>query len=433
MVDISVIVPVYNVEQYLRVCLESLVHQTHPNIEIIIVNDASPDHSDEIMLEYGDKYHNIKNIFLKENLCLGGARNQGVLAATGKYIMFIDSDDSIDLNYCEKLMEVANQEDSDVVYASYKIVNESGEVSRERYMYPTEFAGQITENIRRGVINKGAYAWGKLFRRSLWLEHQIAFPEHLKYEDAPTIPLFFLYANRASFVDDIYYYYLKRSSSITGQKNVSYPMDAQTTAKLFVTRMKERNLYDAYQEEIEHFVTERYYSVFIKRCLTMFDTIPCDMIEETKENMMTMYPQYTRNKYIGMFVAEDLLRMKMCEISVSAVIEWEQKYKAVMTKDHSLEASIYYDTYKEKESYIGQIVSGQKRVTLYGQSAKKEALKRALQDMYMDVNINEDMEQVLPEEKIIVVNPGSCIGLKSFRQSNTIINFEDFIHGYIEY
>lgn len=102
-IEVSIIVPVYNVEKYLNRCIESLLNQTYKNIEIILVNDASPDNSIAIMKEYEKKYPDIiKCIYLTKNVRQGGARNRGLKIAKGKFICFVDSDDWVDSDYIIK-------------------------------------------------------------------------------------------------------------------------------------------------------------------------------------------------------------------------------------------------------------------------------------------------------------------------------------------
>ncbi|MFU0826465.1 MAG: Glyco-trans-2-like domain-containing protein [Lachnoclostridium sp.] len=100
---VSIIVPVYNVEKYLRQCMESLVNQTLKEIEIIVVNDGSPDNSIKILEEYEKKYPDMVKVFTTENRGVSHARNYGLDHATGEYIMFVDSDDFVELNMAEKL------------------------------------------------------------------------------------------------------------------------------------------------------------------------------------------------------------------------------------------------------------------------------------------------------------------------------------------
>ena len=111
---VSVIVPVYNVEKYIKKCLNSLVNQTLDEVEIVVVNDGSPDNSQKIIDEYTKKYKNIKS-YVKENGGLSDARNYGIKRATGKYISFVDSDDYIRKDMLEKMYNYAIQKNFDVV------------------------------------------------------------------------------------------------------------------------------------------------------------------------------------------------------------------------------------------------------------------------------------------------------------------------------
>ena len=115
MVKVSIIVPVYNVEKYISRCLNSLINQTLDDIEIICVNDCSTDNSFETVKEYAVKDSRFVLIEHEINQGLGSARNSGIGIASGKYIIFIDSDDYIDTDYCEKLYNTAKKYDADIV------------------------------------------------------------------------------------------------------------------------------------------------------------------------------------------------------------------------------------------------------------------------------------------------------------------------------
>ena len=114
-IKVSVIVPVYNVEKYIDKCLDSLVNQTLKDIEIIVVNDGSPDNSQKIIDKYVKKYPNKVKSFIKENGGQGSARNLGMEYAKGEYISFVDSDDWIDFDALEKMYDLAKKEKSDIV------------------------------------------------------------------------------------------------------------------------------------------------------------------------------------------------------------------------------------------------------------------------------------------------------------------------------
>ena len=119
------IIPVYNVEQYLPRCLDSIIGQTFSDLEIVCVNDGSPDNSDKILLEYAKKDPRIK-IITQENGGLSAARNTGLKNISGEYVSFIDSDDWIDSDYYEQLLKLVEENDADIAMAGMRIANANG-------------------------------------------------------------------------------------------------------------------------------------------------------------------------------------------------------------------------------------------------------------------------------------------------------------------
>ena len=177
---ISIIVPVYNVEKYLRQCLDSLVNQTYKNIEIICVDDGSTDNCSAILNEYEKNDKRLKVIH-KENGGLSDARNTGIKIASGKYVMYVDSDDWIDLDTCEKAVNYAERYNCDVVMWSY--VREYDGISHNTFILGKEsflFEDDKCETLKRklvGLINEElkrpqdidhiVTAWGKLYKKSV--------------------------------------------------------------------------------------------------------------------------------------------------------------------------------------------------------------------------------------------------------------------------
>ena len=121
MIKVSVIVPVYNVEEYLEKCLDTLVNQTLKEIEIIVINDGSPDNSQKIIDKYAKKYKTIK-AYTKENGGLSDARNYGLTKANGEYIAFIDSDDYVSIDMYEKIYQKAKSGNFDMVVCDLNII-----------------------------------------------------------------------------------------------------------------------------------------------------------------------------------------------------------------------------------------------------------------------------------------------------------------------
>ncbi len=202
MVDISVIVPVYKVEQYIIRCLESISKQTFANFEILAIDDGSPDHSADKIKEYQAKESRLQ-YYYKKNGGLGSARNYGIHRAKGKYICFIDSDDYIDPYYLEKLYQEAVSTNADIVCCALQQVNDSTIIN----VLPVD-----EESIWSFETPS---ACNKLFRRQLFVDNQIYFPEALWYEDLATIPKLLMIAHRVAIIKEPLYNYYVNAQSIT--------------------------------------------------------------------------------------------------------------------------------------------------------------------------------------------------------------------------
>lgn len=220
---ISIIVPVYNVEKYLKQCLDSLIHQTYRNVEIICVNDGSTDHSLDILKSYA--YDDRIKIVEKTNGGLSDARNAGLKHVTGEYIMFVDSDDWIDVETCEKSIEKMIQNDVDVVMWSY--TREYGDKSLKKFIFDKDiyFDEEDTKyKIYRRLF--GLYgeelahpenadaivtAWGKLYKSDLILKNNIEFVDTKKIgtEDALFNIQAFNYVKKCYYLNYYFNHYRK--------------------------------------------------------------------------------------------------------------------------------------------------------------------------------------------------------------------------------
>ena len=164
----SIIIPVYNTEKYLSRCLDSVVNQTFKNIEIIIVNDASQGNCKEIIEEYQKKDSRIKYIEHSENKSLLQARKTGNIASTGKYIMYVDSDDEIEINACEEIFNVIKNEDCDIVSFGTKVISNDKTkfiqwaLTTNRFKIDSEFL--LCEVINQKISHN---MWNKVFHRRI--------------------------------------------------------------------------------------------------------------------------------------------------------------------------------------------------------------------------------------------------------------------------
>lgn len=213
--SVSVVVPVYNSEEYLERCLESLVHQTLGGLEIVVVNDGSLDGSQSIIDGYAERYPEKIVPLIKENGGLSDARNFGIAHATGEYLGFVDSDDYVDLDMYERLYNEARSADSDIVCSpityAWKTKNQKNYFTRVLATFGTS----VSES-PRVLIWANSFAWNKIYRRSFWIENSLQFPVNQYYEDSAIIYNALYMANRVGCVNIPFYHYVRyREGSIT--------------------------------------------------------------------------------------------------------------------------------------------------------------------------------------------------------------------------
>lgn len=208
---ISVIVPVYNVEHYLVKCIESICQQSYPNLDIILVDDGSTDQSGCLCDSYALKDNRIRVIH-KQNGGLSDARNVGINAALGTWYLFVDSDDYLDLNTAESLLEAAIDESSDIAVCNMLRVYEDNEI-RPFYRPSTEL--RVLDGEQRFETLRQPSVCNKLFRAELF--ENVRFPRGKFYEDTFIYHVLAFKAKRIVLTGKDGYYYLSRGESILGQ------------------------------------------------------------------------------------------------------------------------------------------------------------------------------------------------------------------------
>ena len=211
---ISVIVPVYKVEPYLDKCVRSIVEQTYQNLEIILVDDGSPDNCPAMCDAWAEKDSRIKVIH-KENGGLSDARNAGLAIATGDYIAFVDSDDWIAPDFIRELYYAMERTGAEIAECGTTYVDESDKVLRQRGVAPVTEMDKL-EALRRLVLEDGIYqtVWNKLYRRAVI--EDILFEKGKHHEDDFWTYQIFDKIEKLAVVERPMYYYLQRSGSIIG-------------------------------------------------------------------------------------------------------------------------------------------------------------------------------------------------------------------------
>ena len=210
---ISIIVPVYNVENYLAKCLDSLVNQSYENIEILVINDGSKDHSGEIITEYAGKYPGKIKAFTKENGGLSDARNFGLDNATGDYIGFVDSDDYVTPAMFEEMVLLAIKHQSEMVICNIQKVDENGQVTQKLTQIPNMPEKIKLEDYFSVFSDISYFACNKLFKKELF--YQKRFKKGVHFEDIQLIPQLLLECETIAQTQNFHYQYLERTDSIT--------------------------------------------------------------------------------------------------------------------------------------------------------------------------------------------------------------------------
>ena len=221
---ISVIVPIYNVEKYVRKCLDSLVNQTMKEIEVICIDDGSTDVSGRIADEYVSDKFPIFQVIHTGNRGLSAARNRGIDEAKAEWIMFVYSDDWVSPNFCRLPYEAAMKYDADLVcFRAYRVMR-FGRIKRSKKTNtPTGLVDEMTAHEFAGWTS-----WNKLFKRGLFKE--IRFPERHVYEDLATAHRFVNKARKIVLIPDRLYYYVDREGSISRTHTATFQRNGFVSA-----------------------------------------------------------------------------------------------------------------------------------------------------------------------------------------------------------
>ncbi len=285
---ISTIIPVYNTEKYLEICLNSIVNQTIglENIQVIIVNDGSTDNSENIIKNYLNKYSNIE-YYKKENGGQSSARNLGLTKAKGEYISFVDSDDWLELEMYEVLYEMANTKKMDIVTCDFCTVKQT----QKKYI-----STRFIKNYKKNFIMVNTGPCNMIIKRSFLSKIKFQFPIGIIYEDLAVIPSLALYNIKIKLIEKAYYNYLIRENSSMNQTEYNDKLkDIFISIKIL---KKNFNLLDknkVYNEELE-FLFIRYLLMGASLRFIRFND-PKNCLQKISSLMQTNFPNWKNNKY----------------------------------------------------------------------------------------------------------------------------------------
>lgn len=318
---VSIIIPIYNVEEYIEECLESVYQQTYPNIEVILVNDCTPDKSMDIAQSIVHKYSNKYSTIIinhKQNMGISEARNNGMKASKGDYIYFIDSDDIISHVAIELLVNVAMRDKSiEAIEGEYKIVEHFNNNIQVTNIKTPLLSYYKKTNAQHFLKQEGKnVSWNILFKRSFILQHSLFFIPNIIFEDLPFRLIVAKHLKSYAKITYLTYFYRKNTNSISNNISTKH-LDSliQILQFIYNNLSKETKIQ---QKQMHIFCTfsflfwskkwrkirqhKQYYSTFsiiIKKCLKKY------YINTKVKDLLLLSPalfSYKTAKYYAKFI-----------------------------------------------------------------------------------------------------------------------------------
>ncbi len=290
---LSIIIPVYNVEKYLRKCLDSVIYPELDDYEIIAVDDGSTDSSRDILSEYATAHPHLIRFVHKKNSGQGPARNTGVELALGEYICFVDSDDYLLPGAIPELLELCTGE-YDIYFFDCESVNEEGRTLNYIAGASLEDTFSLESSPQLLLSNPGP--WNKLIRKRLITDNEIYFPARVWYEDLHTVPKYFLHARSCCRISKPYYRYLQREGSTMNNRNTLRNLEIIGAIDELCTYFRAHGAYETFKNELEYLAFyHQYICAVVRVCLADRRSSVADRL---RASFFDAFPDYKENPYV---------------------------------------------------------------------------------------------------------------------------------------
>ncbi len=294
--NVSIIVPIFNMEKYLRDCLDTIMNQTLDSFEVILVDDGSNDASPEIIREYQQRYPQLIRSFTKENGGQATARNLGIRESKGEYIGFVDADDTVDLKMYEQMYSLAKEKDLDLVECAYRFVKieNNREVELKTYGHVRKYTSQ-----RDMFIDSLVSPWNKLYRGDILRGNGIDFPEGYIYEDTAFFVKAIPYIKTWDYIDEPFVKHFQRANStMTGNRSLR-------VANIFPVLEDIWKYYDKIGKVQEYMEELKFFTAKILLCSSLDrismveeNNIRKDLLRQTCAFLKKYAPDYRKNAYV---------------------------------------------------------------------------------------------------------------------------------------
>ncbi len=294
-IKVSVIVPIYNVEAYLERCILSLARQSLREIEILAVNDGSPDSSEEILTRLEQTLpQGMLRVLNKENGGLSDARNYGLARARGKYIAFVDGDDYVDLDLFQRLYEKAEETGADAVACDIRYVWENGEEKLVSSGFPSFAQGTELSSLFTRFYPA---VWNKIYRREILEESGVVFKKGAWFEDVEFSHRLFPYLKSVAAVEVACINYVQRQGSVTAKADWRL-FDYLTNFESIVSFFRDRNLLSQWKTELEYASCRYLLATFLKRAASFEDADFERALSGSLQFLKLHFPHWKKNPYL---------------------------------------------------------------------------------------------------------------------------------------
>lgn len=296
---LSVIIPVYNAEQFIRKCLESILAQTLKDIEVIVVDDKGDDLSISIVKELQNSHPRgsiIKIFEMPHNSGAAAARNYGLHQATGEYIAFVDSDDWCEPSMYDTLYSKAKDNDSDWCYANAVKEYPDGRKSEIRQI--DVLSGELSIETRKAMLtNFAAYFTTSIYKRCFLQQNHIEFPLFRFSEDSFFVWNVIMHAKRFAAIDDVFYHYIIQPNSVSNTYDGTKHLQKIEVFSLLINQLKEESLYFPYKEELDYLFIKKGFFIPLIICAINNDNNTYQHIKPIFDSVEKMVPDYKKNIY----------------------------------------------------------------------------------------------------------------------------------------
>ncbi len=286
---LSIIVPIYNAQDYLATCLDSLIEQDIYDYEIICVNDGSTDASQTIIQEYMVRFPELIKHVEKKNGGLGDARNRGIQESSGEYIGFVDADDFVNKEMYSKMLEAAENENADLVECNFNWIY----TDRVKSDTPTYKSNRdlLIPYLRVMVCNK-------IFKREIIEKIGLRFPTAVKYEDIPFSYAYVVHIKKYVLISDSLYNYVQRKESLSNYQDVSV-IDIFEALNQVLNYYKQNGYFESYCAEIEYLWTRILLgSSYLRMSQVTEKKLRVSMLRHSWNLLNCTFPNWRKNKYL---------------------------------------------------------------------------------------------------------------------------------------